>query len=174
MEQEYVFGVEFGHDDCRRFLFTSSVDVETIREAYKKSCALVGVQFHWEQDLTTLYKKSPYDKRDKRSDEFENHNRELTVFCQSYDPSDAAMDKLEKFGISIDLDRVCEEKYVAEIWTEFIKLSLKEEDTLFGSQNGSSNNAVSSYKSYPNIKNKDFPYVFAEGFNGLVPDEDED
>jgi len=112
-----------GHEQSESFVYEVNKSVEEIRQAYKDSCKLTGVQFNHNQNYSGLPEHNKY-----RTD--------LHV-CTEYESgsmSIAAYKKLKSFGLdayNYSIEEVEEEEECvfdadnfAELIMEFIKLSL--------------------------------------------------
>ena len=111
-----------GHDKNERFYFTSNYNVSTIRQAYKNSCKLTGLQFNHNENYTN-------------NENIDRNNLIFTEYEEDFINEDV-INILEKHGIDInkylneDSCYVDEHKYYfyryssAELIMEFIGLSM--------------------------------------------------
>ncbi len=109
-----------GHEKSEYFIYSVNKDVTELREAYKNSCKLTGVQFNHSENYTGLAELD-----------------EKMCICVQYEenqPSKKAVDALKAHGIDVDkyFDDIDEEEGtgsfnpegLAEVIMEFIKLSI--------------------------------------------------
>ena len=103
---------EDGHNQYDEFVYESNKSVKDIRQAYKDSCKLTGLQFNHNENYTGT----------------EVHNSYGTPYhiCTEYDEdtiSDIAMGILMEHDIEVGSDYLSVDEF-AELIIDFIKLSL--------------------------------------------------
>jgi hypothetical protein len=117
-----------GHGKSDEFIFEGNYPVSKLRQTYKDSCRLTGVQFNHNQNYTGLNDGGQYGWR-------EMGNRQI---CTEYEDSCIgrfAYDTLKKFGLEVgQYGDVFDKDQFAKLILNFIKLSLpdfKWEETAF-------------------------------------------
>lgn len=128
LEKDHKFKVvigdwsDDGHGKSDKFVFKGNYPVETLRQAYKDSCKLTGVQFNHNQDYTGIEidKNLPYQMRwgeeDKRRVCTEYGNNFIDMFAYNI---------LKEFGLDVEgCDEEIDIERFVEILLSFIKLSL--------------------------------------------------
>lgn len=99
-----------GHNQYDIFVYNVNKNVSEIRQAYKDSCKLTGLQFNNNENYTGLSAHDTYDTP-----------YHICTEHESFKPSELAIDILSNFGIDYSEDRS-----FPQLIMQFIKLSLKD------------------------------------------------
>lgn len=101
---------EDGHNQSEDFVYEVNKTVEEIRQAYKDSCVLTGLQFNYNENYSGLPEHNSYGT-----------DRHICTEYEEYEATDLAKEILSEHGLDGNFNGV---EGFAELVMGFIKLSL--------------------------------------------------
>ncbi len=101
-----------GHEEYDEFVFDSNKTVHEIRQAYKDSCKLTGLQFNYNKNYTGLPEHNSYGT-----------DRHICTEYNENEITDLALNILKEHGIDINVDKLDIDVFL-KLLIDFIKLSL--------------------------------------------------